>query len=144
MTSLIFNCFVCMYHCIILYYIYIVSFLFFLLFDRIGCIEHMIGGTNSTLVPPITACILHFRISEFHYCSQLFIFVVVGMESGIVRCKECSKQFDTRQNVKNSLIKHIVSFNHIVYTVTPTDEEKEKTLCCCYCGNVNIIVLGFS
>ena len=64
------------------------------------------------------------------------------METGIVRCKECSEKFDTRRSINDSLLKHIISFNHIEYLIASDEEAKEKPFCCHYCGNVNFLVLG--
>lgn len=62
----------------------------------------------------------------------------------MICCKDCSKQFDSRRLLNDHLVKHIVSFNHIEYKLVPKDEGVEKSCCCHYCGNVNIIILGTS
>mgnify|MGYP001073802828 CR=1 FL=1 len=59
-------------------------------------------------------------------------------------CNECKESIPVVRNRTDSLLAHILKHNHFVFAVQRSDKEAAKSVSCCYCGNVNALVMGYS
>ena len=66
------------------------------------------------------------------------------MEEGIYICEDCKERIPIAKGTTDSLLIHILKHNHMVFETCTKETNKKSRISCCYCGNVNCLIMGYS
>lgn len=59
------------------------------------------------------------------------------------KCKSCSALVRSNSNGDNSILLHVLMENHVEYDVEDVEKGTYKRVCCLYCQNPNVMILGY-
>ena len=66
------------------------------------------------------------------------------MEEGTYICEDCEERIPIAKGTTDSLLIHILKHNHMVFETCTKETNKKSRISCCYCGNVNCLIMGYS
>ena len=59
------------------------------------------------------------------------------------KCRSCSTPVRSNSNSDNSILLHVLLKNHVEYDVEGSQKGTYKRVCCLYCQNPNVMILGY-